>query len=394
MRTYRILVITWACFGQDDALSAFHHLGHEVYMLPLSDNGHVYKDGDFEREVEEKISELKPDLVFSFNFFPMVAQVCRDRDCRYLSWIYDNPYSKVFYPEVRYETNYVFTFDSSMCEYLRKQGVQTVYYMPLAVNSKRMRALKLTEEDRRRFTSEVSFVGALYNEKHNFFERLCAKLDPHTVGYLEAVVLAQTDVYGCNLMKKCMTADITDKIDKVMPYGISEGFLTSVSHLYVDYYLARKVTNIERTLALELLSERFQTYLYTLDEKAVVGNAVNKGIIDYNMDMPKVFRCSKINLCPTLKSIYTGIPLRAMDIMGSGGFLLTNFQEDFFRHFEPDKEFVYYTGFEEMVDKADYYLSHEEEREKICNAALERVSREHTYEIRLSEMLQMMDNRQ
>ena len=106
--------------------------------------------------------------------------------------------------------------------------------------------------------------------------------------------------------------------------------------------------------------------------------------------MPKVMRCSKININATLKSIHTGIPLRAMDIMGCGGFLLTNFQEDFFRHFEPDVDFVYYTSFEEMLDKAGYYLAHDEERNRISQSALEKMTREHTFEVRLNEMLSVV----
>lgn len=144
-------------------------------------------------------------------------------------------------------------------------------------------------------------------------------------------------------------------------------------------------------LMVELISERFQMDLYTLDENVKIGRAVNRGIADYMIDMPKIFRLSKINMNVTGKSIHTGIPLRAMDIMGCGGFLLTNFQEDFFRHFEPDVDFVYYTSFEEMLDKAGYYLAHDEEREKIRRSALEKMTREHTFEIRVGQMLQIVN---
>lgn len=71
--------------------------------------------------------------------------------------------------------------------------------------------------------------------------------------------------------------------------------------------------------------------------------------------------------------------------------MLTNFQEDLFRHFEPDVDFVYYTSFEEMLDKAEYFLSHDEEREKIRRSALDKMTREHTFEIRINEMLQIVD---
>ena len=374
---YHILMITWACFGQDDIYQAFHHLGHKVSTLPLPEEGHKRMDEQYLAELKQGLDSVKPDFVFTFNFFPIIAQACKDKGYKYISWIY--------------ETNYVFTFDSYMCDHLQSKGAETIYYAPLAVNPQRMCSVPITVEDEKRFGVDISFVGALYNEKHHFFERLCSKLDPYTIGYLEALIMAQTDIYGCDVMERCLTKDIIAKIEVCMPYSTPEGFLAPASHIYSNYYLARKVTETERMLMVELLSERFQMDLYTLDENVKIGRAVNKGIADYMIDMPKIFRLSKINMNVTGKSIHTGIPLRAMDIMGCGGFLLTNFQEDLFRHFEPDVDFVYYTSFEEMLDKAEYFLSHDEEREKIRRSALDKMTREHTFEIRINEMLQIVD---
>ena len=51
-------------------------------------------------------------------------------------------------------------------------------------------------------------------------------------------------------------------------------------------------------------------------------------------ELPCVFRYSKLNLNPTLKSIQSGIPLRALDIMGAKGVLLSNFQPELVEYFE------------------------------------------------------------
>ena len=76
-----------------------------------------------------------------------------------------------------------------------------------------------------------------------------------------------------------------------------------------------------------------------------------------------------------------------MEIMGAGGFLLTNYQSDFLQHFEPDVDFVYYESIEDACQKAAYYLQHEEEREQIARNGLAKVQMYHTYEKRLAEML-------
>ena len=76
--------------------------------------------------------------------------------------------------------------------------------------------------------------------------------------------------------------------------------------------------------------------------------------------------------------------------MGCGGFLLCNYQEDFYRHFEPDVHMVLYGSVEEVVDKCKYYLRHENERIKIGSNAYEIMAREHTYEIRLNQVFKVL----
>ena len=44
----------------------------------------------------------------------------------------------------------------------------------------------------------------------------------------------------------------------------------------------------------------------------------------------------------TIRNIRTGIPLRVWDILGAGGFLLTNFQVELPDYFENGKDIVYY----------------------------------------------------
>ena len=40
-----------------------------------------------------------------------------------------------------------------------------------------------------------------------------------------------------------------------------------------------------------------------------------------------------------------------MDIMGSGGFLLTNYQEDFLDDFQPGEDLVFYESEDDFLDK-------------------------------------------
>lgn len=116
-------------------------------------------------------------------------------------------------------------------------------------------------------------------------------------------------------------------------------------------------------------------------------NLYNHGEVYSYDEFPRVIKQSKINLNITLRSIHSGIPLRAFEIMGSGGFLLSNYQADFLDFFVPGEDFVYYEDKSDLLRKIDYYLIHEDERKEIAKNGHDKVAAAHTYRHRIREML-------
>lgn len=104
--------------------------------------------------------------------------------------------------------------------------------------------------------------------------------------------------------------------------------------------------------------------------------------------MPGVFRCSRLNLCPTLKSIQSGIPLRSLDIMGAGGVLFSNFQPELAEYFESGKDLILYESMEDAFAKADFYLKHEELRKEIARSGYERIRQDFSYPDRIRQMFE------
>jgi spore maturation protein CgeB len=104
--------------------------------------------------------------------------------------------------------------------------------------------------------------------------------------------------------------------------------------------------------------------------------------------MPRVFHRSRINLNITLRSILSGVPLRVMDVMAAGGFLLTSYTEEIAEYFTDGVELAIATTPEEMVEKAAYYLEHEEERQQIALMGQKKVREKFAYTRLLEEMLQ------
>ena len=57
---------------------------------------------------------------------------------------------------------------------------------------------------------------------------------------------------------------------------------------------------------------------------------------------------------------------------------------------EDGKDYVSFYSKEDMLNKIAYYLEHEDERKQIAHNGQEKVCKEHTYDIHLKEMLDLV----
>lgn len=79
--------------------------------------------------------------------------------------------------------------------------------------------------------------------------------------------------------------------------------------------------------------------------------------------------------------------IRTFEISASGTFQLTDVRDDLARFYTPGVEIETYSSPEELVEKVEFYLSHEKERREIALRALKRSVHEHTYSKRLNTLL-------
>lgn len=82
------------------------------------------------------------------------------------------------------------------------------------------------------------------------------------------------------------------------------------------------------------------------------------------------------------------VNMRCFEVTGSGGFLLTNRIPSLEELFVDGKEIVMYDSMDDMIEKAKYYLEHDEEREAIAKAGYERAMRDHQMSMRVDVMLE------
>ena len=88
-------------------------------------------------------------------------------------------------------------------------------------------------------------------------------------------------------------------------------------------------------------------------------------------------------------TIQTGIPLRILDIMACGGFVLTNAQPELFEYFDVGNDIVVYEDMKDMVMKVMYYLKHDEERIRIAENGHRKVCKKFSFDDRLKTLLEI-----
>jgi spore maturation protein CgeB len=365
--------------------TAFEQLGHEVQMF-YQDAVFHRVDAAFDEWFADVLAQAQCDLVFSFNYYPALSRGCQRASVRYISYVYDSPHVALYSTTLLNPCNAVFLFDRAQYEELCAGGIDTVYYLPLAVNVERLEQIRVPRESLPRVSADVSFVGSLYNEKHNLYDRL-EGLDAYTKAYLEGIMDAQLKVQGYFFIEEVLKPEVVEAMARCAPYPIQPDGVETLEYIYAQYFIARKLTSIERQRLLKQVSEQYSLKLYTHQQPSDMPGAHFVGAIDWEESMPAVFRHSKVNLNISLRSIRSGIPLRAFDIMGAGGFLLTNYQADFMELFVPGEDFVYYEDERDMLSKIGYYLDHDKERREIAQNAHRKVKQEHTYVHRARQML-------
>lgn len=108
----------------------------------------------------------------------------------------------------------------------------------------------------------------------------------------------------------------------------------------------------------------------------------------YGMDMVKAFNASKIVLNIHIESDLDNKPnMRTFEVTGSSSFLLTDYAYGLEEQFVIGKEVIVYDNIKELLELVRYYLSSNEERDKIRINGNRRAYKDHTYENRLKAVL-------
>lgn len=386
----KVLLYEWSAYMQSDLEEVLRRMGItcETFSCQVEGEDVSIEDEYVIRNFSKILHEGHFDVAMSFNFWNSIALACDKEHVPYIAWGYDSPLSAKIEKSLHYPMNHLFVFDKAQLVYYRKKGFENVYHLPLAVDTKRLDKIRLSSEERQLFTADISFVGNMYGSD---YQKLQCVLTDYEKGYFESLIETQYQIYGDYFISDLISDEMLDSMqerikDEVKYWSNSVGKAPKIEfRRWVEMLIAKEVTRRERLLIVSTLSKRHQFKFYSANPEKLLTDVDYKGTVASHSGAPKVFKASKINLNMTYKQITVGMPLRVLDIMGAGGFLMSNYQEELVENFRPGVDCVIYESVEDAIEKAEYYLTHEDERLEIAHNGHEAVKR-FSYENQLDKM--------
>ena len=380
-----------------DIVQALVSLGYEVEEYPEKQDNAVLDHGKTDRIVDY-IRHHGITHLMSIHLIYNLAAAAYKAHIKYVSVIWDAPYIKIYSPFGKMDNCWFSVFDKKDAARFLNSGIPHVLYQPLSVNDDD--AVKWNENSRKKlagkYIHDICFVGSLYED--NLFDEQIKIIPPDLQGYMDEVFQnAAMRWDGVNRIYGKTNSEILKRFGNENPdFRIRNRLdIDDVSYFEI-MYLVRKLANIERTEVLNILAERYEVALHTT-------SSVEKGQMEEGVrvllpvlpgeDAAVVYAGSKINLNISLKGIEEGTPQRVMDIMGSGGFVLTSYCAETAELFVEDQEIVMFRNQEELLAKTAFYLTHDKEREKIARAGCDKVLRCYTYEKKLQQTLEWVEGK-
>lgn len=396
-------------------MEAFSSLGIEV----VEETSEMYCKSISGDERIERIATLilqnRPMFVFSINFFPYISEICQRLNVMYMCVSVDCPVAELYSVSVKNSCNRIFLFDEKQYLDIRDLNPGHIFHLPLgAYNTERKTADP---------KYDISFIGSLYNEKNPFntvisgadarIKGLCAgilaadelagSLDftEQIVGRLshgaDAAITGGTDPFSGKI-----SSEIKQAFSPYLPEAIknSGSYISDMTGFWItDSCFGFELTVRDRLLLLATLAAGLEgtagVHLFTRSDTSVLTSLAGNICVHEGVDtlgrMPQIFAESKINLNTTMRSIRTGMPQRIWDIMGVGGFVLTDYRSDIDKHLVIGKHLDAYETPEEACEKARFYLEHDDIRREIADNGYGEVCRKHTILNRIATMISLIN---
>lgn len=323
---------------------ALQRVGVEV--LEWIDNPES-KDYDvgYVQELLKNIRENKISLVWSMGYFPVLSRGCTISRIPYVAWEIGESWNALYSETIKSPWNYIFISEERIVEGLWKKNPGHIFNLQPGVNSK--------EE----YYAHGVWICNMEKYPAYYWRKDCSE---YVKGYTRGVIEAQKRVYGYHFLTKLLNGRYLTEMGKVLSEPNMGGdYSKKRTRVILEDFLCDAITQSEREEALDRIKR---------------------------LGLYKETKISEINISIASRKCLTGIPYEMLQVMGAGGFVLTNYQEGIAEAFCIGEEIVVYESMKDMEDKLLYYSEHVEERRRIAENGRCRVQKDFRLEERLGEI--------
>ena len=302
----KILFYRYNSICEPDMIEAFQSFGLTVIeeKTEMTDKSLSSKDRIALLQKHFLESGDEPFLfVFSFNFFPAISDLCQIYNITYVCWSVDSPLAEIYSKSICNSCNRLFLFDKQQYESLKSHNPDCIFHLPLCTNTKRWDSVvcSIGDEDFLKYKSDISFVGSLYTEKDPWLTiEKNNSLSSHTLGFAEALSVAQAKLVGCNTLEDALSDPIADEIVNAYPKQLADdAYCVQPMNRYVaaQHILGMHASSLFRINALAELAKCFSVDLYTRSPLPEMPDGIHlHNGAETLTEMPKIFHLSKINL--------------------------------------------------------------------------------------------------
>jgi spore maturation protein CgeB len=325
------------------------------------------------KELFTKLAEFRPDFILTSNYAGMdelgiFARFFADARIPYVSWFTDTP-RMILFERVVYPSHFAVaaTWERAYIPHFKKLGFEHVHFMPHATDP----AL-FNGEPVEKWLRPASFVG-----------------DSMTIHAEEAWEVLEDYPEVTEALRRAF------KEGRVTRDNFAVGAGAILGEELVDSCAAKERRHLELCLVYEATRRMRRRMVEAVKPLGVEARGdvhwrkiVERagGPVGYFDDLAPYYRNTAVNLNVTSLQMRSAVNQRVFDCPAAGGFLLTDAQGDLDEFFDPETETATYSSYEELADKADYYLKNPGERVETVRNAQRRIFAHHTHAHRLEAL--------
>jgi spore maturation protein CgeB len=297
-----------------------------------------------------------------------------------LNWYYDDPlYEHIFYKRVisDLKRRIDFVSEDSFVPLLRAKG-HDAHFLALATDTEYFN----TDAPKRDREFDISFVG---NSSFEFMDSIITEPVQKELEKFKSLLAQTKKTYFDNPRENIREYVLSRAPEWERSITIDRDVFV-FALVWMTGYLYRRdfVTDLAHTYGKKFMCFGDLYWTKFMDKSQVSTDAM------YYKNLCSYYRSTRINININRIQVHTSFTQRVFDCKASGAFLLTDrrlLNKRYFVTDGPDRELVEYDSLTHCKELIDYFLVHDDERQRITIAGRDKVLANHTYDNRIEEMI-------